>query len=242
MGLTVVAEDDAGDLLVRFFFKEGPDLDADGDLLTRLKSFHVQFVAPDTEAFVAVADYFYADNLPVQVDESVAEVFAALRQDILVEDTLQPEPAATATVPSPTVPVEKNTALPRPNNKPVLKTPVPLASPNEASDATTQPTATAPSTTAPVEKNTALPQQNNKPVLKTRVPLASPNEASDATTQPTVKATNGPVSTDQPAEMISPATDKSNARTITPKTQSPWIPRFDSWGFENWGKETDDIY
>lgn len=205
MGLTVLAEDDAtADLLVRFFFKEGPDLNADGDLLTRLKSFHIQFVDPATETFVAVADYFYADSLSDQTGESVEEAFAALRQDIQAGSSPQRAPTPNAAIK--TAPI-----APQPQVVSPVATPRPSPQPDE-----------------PVIAHKDSPPAQDS---QTTVPAEALTEATDS-----------PRAAEQPPEAIVPEIDKSKARKIAPRTASPWVPRFDSWGFENWGDQPDDGY
>ncbi|WP_321394010.1 DUF4136 domain-containing protein [uncultured Desulfuromusa sp.] len=45
-------------------------------------------------------------------------------------------------------------------------------------------------------------------------------------------------------EKITPVLDKSSEKMqqAVQKTRSPWIPKFQSWGFENWGQDSTDDY
>lgn len=84
MGFTILAgEGAAPDLLVRFFVKEAPDLNEDGRRITRLQSFHLQFVDPASDNPVAVADYFYpTTEVRPSPGDGVVAAFAGLRQNI----------------------------------------------------------------------------------------------------------------------------------------------------------------
>lgn len=196
MGLTVAAKENASpDLLVRYFVQEGPDLNADGDLLTRLKSLHIQFVDPSTDQYVAVADYFYPDSDYEPVDGVVA-AFSGLQQDIQTAGSKQVEP-----VPPPAPSSSVDSATEAPQQQPV------------AAEAGEQP------------------------------PRANQNPGTEDPAQPAVESAAGlPPSTQQPSATVAPATEKDSIRKVAPKTRSPWVPRFESWGFENWGEQHDDGY
>lgn len=196
MGMTVAAEENvAPDLLVRYFIQEGPDLNADGDLLTRLKSLHIQFVDPSTDQYVAVADYFYPDSDYEPVDGVVA-AFSGLQQDIQAAGRKRVEPA-----PLP---------APQPSTDSVTEAPQQQAVPAEAGEQTSR---------AELDSGTEDPAQS----------------AAES-------AAGKPQSTQQPSSTIAPATEKDSVRKVAPKTRSPWVPRFESWGFENWGEQDDDGY
>lgn len=195
MGLTVLTEDAADpDLRVRYFYQEGPDLNADGEVLTRLTSFHLQFVDPATDNFVAVADYFYADSESDPL-AGVAHAFAGLQQNKSVGDTSQDGPEPTPALGSEAEPA---VAAPSPPKRQV---------------------------TAGSEAK-ALPERQD----------SSPETLS----QPTSKNADTEPSAEQPQETLSPATDQASARKVKPQVKSPWIPRFESWGFENWGEQQHD--
>ena len=199
MGFTILAADDpAADLLVRYFTKDGPDLNADGDLLTRLKSLHVQFVDPNSNQNLAVVDYFYADTMADPNEESVALAFAELSKSIQSSKSVaSPAPAA-------------------------------VAAPTIAPTATTTPVATTPTQEQPQAK-TVNPPQATQPTQ-----AAQPETISAKT----AATTASPAPTEQPTPAtVTPATDKSEARKIVPRTESPWVPRFHSWGFEDWAEE-----
>ncbi len=199
MGFTILAADDpAADLRVRYFTKEGPDLNADGDLLTRLKSLHVQFVDPNSEQNLAVIDYFYADTMVDPNEESVALAFAELSKIIQEgKSGTSPAPAAVAA----------------PMIAPAISAP-PIATPG----------GTAPSQEHPQAKTVSL-SQATPPGQEAQPELALATTAHLTPAEQPTPAT------------VTPATEKSEARAIVPRTESPWVPRFHSWGFEDWDKE-----
>lgn len=198
MGLTVLAEDAADpDLRVRYFYQEGPDLNADGEVLTRLTSFHLQFVDPTTDNFVAVADYFYADSDSEPL-AGVANAFAGLQQNMSVGGTGQ-----AGSEPTPALGSEAEPAVATPS-----------------------------------------PQQLQVPAGSEAKALPERQDSNPETLpQPTGKNAGAEPSAEQPPETLSPATDQASARKVKPQVKSPWVPRFESWGFENWGeKQHDDGY
>lgn len=205
MGLRVLTgEGAAPDLLVRFFVKEVPDLNADGLRLTRLQSFHLQFIDPASDKTVGVADYFYpiTEARPSPAD-GVAAAFTGLRKN-LSRDKSSTQPHA-----------EKAGAVTR-------QTTVPSA-------ATTPPSSSARHQNAPIGK--ALPH--------TPLPHHPPGEL----TAPTGKKVQDSAPDDKSTpEQSDPVADQPKVKEIVPQTNSPWIPRLKSWGFDNWGKETGDDY
>lgn len=195
MGLTVLAEDAADpDLRVRYFYQEGPDLNADGEVLTRLTSFHLQFIDPTTDNFVAVADYFYADS-DSQPLAGVANAFAGLQQNMSVGGTSQAKPE-----------------------------------PTPALGSEAEPAVAAPS--PPQRQVTTGSEDKTLPEIQDSSPEALP--------QPTGKSAGAAPAAEQPPETLAPTTDRANARKIKPQVKSPWVPRFESWGFENWGEQQHD--
>jgi len=201
IGFTVLAADDpTADLLVQYFTKKGPDLNADGDMLTRLKSFHVQFVDPESNENLAVVDYFYADTMADPEEESVALAFAELAKNI--------QNGKSTTVPAATTAIEPPAAAtPSPAAPPVVTAPIP----------------------AQPEADVVAPAQKTQPAQEVQPETSSAE---------TVPATADSAPAEQPATAtITPTTNKSDARKVVPRTESPWTPRFHSWGFENWGEE-----
>lgn len=177
------------DLQVRYFFEEGPDLDTNGNLLTRIKSLHIQFVDPDTEKFVAVADYFYAEDSPAPL-KGVAEAFAGIRGG---------KPTPSKAVSQPVSPLLETSRQQQSTNDQQSSLPVP---------------------------HVAAPQATNDALLS-----SAPLEA----------ATNNPMPQTEPQEEpLVPVTVKPKTREIAPDTRNPWIPRLESWGFENWGEPSED--
>lgn len=76
------------DLIVRFSTQDGPDFTSEGVLVTRPKSLHVQFVDPDTDALVAVADYFLRSSEDPAIGMKTA--LAGLHQRLLTSNANVP--------------------------------------------------------------------------------------------------------------------------------------------------------
>jgi len=227
MGFTVIREGDGNpDLMARFFFKDGPDLDSNGNLFTRLKSLHVQFVDPATGKNVAVADYFYADDNLSEPLEGVKLAFAALRRDIRAEEDAQIQPAP-ATIPQPLA--DSAASLPSVTKKQgadVTEPPSQVLQPLAGS------TATAPSP----------PQKEDPAKVEDQAPLPMPGSQSESMNIPGNDTDKSKPLSGQGSQPITPVTEKSQVREVKPKTVSPWVPRFKSWGFENWGEQDEDGY
>ena len=90
IGLQTSSSATDSDLLVRYSTQEGPDLNADGEVTTRLKSLHLQFIDPATESLVTAVDYFFPANGTVEPVAGVKEAFAGLRQHIRSNSALTP--------------------------------------------------------------------------------------------------------------------------------------------------------
>ena len=178
MGLTVLPDEGSRpDLQVRFFFQQGRDMNEEGHLLNRLQSVHIQFAEPGAETFVAVADYFYADNSMTKPEMGVTAAFAQMRQDIHSGAS-------------------------------------PSARENQSS-----------------KKMKTTNESNNPPAAQS----GGADQAAGSDEQG-VAAESAP-----PVETIVPVTDNSSLdNSVQSKTRSPWIPKFKSWGFEEWGKENND--
>ena len=153
MGVAVAPRDGDPDLLIDFSFREGPDLGADSEVLTRLKSLHLRFTDPATQTPVAAIDYFYPFTGELDPAGGAREALAALRQQL-----------ASSGETSPTMKTTHDRA------------PAPVAA--KANETPT----TAPAATMPASR---------------------------------------------PAEAAALPED--------PAPRSPWLPRLQSWGFENWG-------
>lgn len=193
MGLEVAATGAAKpDLLVRFFVEEGPDLNAEGDLLSRLQSVHVQFLDPISKENLAVVDYFYPADGLTGAREGVKEAFAELRREVRTARSVV-EPVAPAEAPP----------VPEPRQ------PIPATGQAHAEEAKSTPPAP-----------------------------SGPGQARQGMDVPALREKQDSAPTSDGAE-IAPATDRSEAQPVSPQTHSPWVPRFESWGFENWGKEPD---
>lgn len=218
MGMTVLeAGDGDPDLVVRFFTQEGPDLDVDGNMLTRLQSLHVQFVDPSNETVVAVVDYFYPDR-SFATDKGVEAAFAGFYEKL--QDGRAPQ-------------VESSSQ--------------PLSAPDLVS--TSNDSTAKPGLTQPVEPLTPAPESARLP--ENMVPS---EVEKNSLTQPLETAETAPVSVvetpetslvpvlEKPETTPAPVLEKPKVRELESKTQSPWIPKFKSWGFEHWGEQSSDGY
>jgi hypothetical protein len=103
------------DLLLSFETREGRDLDADSEIVTRLKSLHIYLADPAKSTRIAAIDYFYPPTGEIDPATGVEESFSAIRQ--LLENRKTAPSAgkpkshadsATATEPTP----EPSTAAP----------------------------------------------------------------------------------------------------------------------------------
>lgn len=196
MGLRVLEPGSSQpDLIIRFFFKEGPDLDANGNLSTRLQSLHVQFIDPENQNVVAVSDYFYPEQSS-RPEAGVAIAFERLRETI--------QGRAAKPVPTVAAPVLSEATAPAPAEIPPVPQPQPDEPPRPA------------------------PETQRSPVVK----VSSP-EVTVASKPQVVKPLEKP---------LVPITDKAKVPEVETKTESPWVPKFHSWGFENWGEQRDDGY
>ncbi len=173
MGVDSAGRVDHSDLLMQFSVQEGPDIDSQGNVSNRLKSLHAQFLDPNDEKTVAVADYFYSDT-DSDPAVGVKAIFARLR-----ETFTRPHEGQAQQVSSPVSGSEQ---------------PLPAS--------------------VFVEKQEAV---------QSPMPAEKPSVADAAEEKPSVLTA-----------------EKSDADEMTPLRESPWVPRFKSWGFENWGEPSDE--
>jgi hypothetical protein len=187
------------DLLFSYFTQEGPDLTAESEVLTRLKSLHVQFMDPATKTLVTAVDYFYPEvTAPMTPETGVKEVFSGLRQQIYQESNSQADKPAI--VPTQIVPVA----------------PVAVAPPTQS--------------------------QELQPVPLKLDPVPSSNE-SEGNAVNGGQSGHGEVaeSSQKKVTSVLEKTDKKPHQPVQ-KTRSPWLPKLQSWGFEDWGKDSADDY
>jgi hypothetical protein len=167
------------DLVVRFTTLDGPDFTPEGLSVTRPKSLHVQFVDPDSEALLAVADYFLLSS---------EDPAAGMRTALI--DLHQRIRNAGSSAPS--------------VNRSQIQAAVPAAEKSAAS----------------------VPQADNPPIT---LPSTSSGDGSQATfPEATTESPPSPANTIADSEPM-----------VRPLKQSSWAPRFQSWGFADWGKADD---
>ncbi|MEE4254392.1 MAG: DUF4136 domain-containing protein [Desulfuromusa sp.] len=197
MGFQVEETHSNPDLLFSYFTQESRDLTIESEVISRLKSLHVQFIDPETKTLVTAVDYFYPEvTSPSAPEMGVKEVFSGLRQQIQTEIIAQPEAAQNP--PPPAAPAKQIIASPPAkiqNGQTEQLQPKSTQSENEPED------------------NTANISQT-KPVEQ------------EALTQ----------------EIVTPVLEKSDQKShqAVQKTRSPWVPKFKSWGFEDWGEDSAD--
>ncbi len=199
MGFQVEETHPNPDLLFSYFTQESPDLSVESQVLTRLKSLHVQFIDPSTKILVTTVDYFYPEvSSSPAPDTGVKEVFSGLRQQIHKETNSQS--AVPAREQSQTVPAE-----------PVVVDPPTQIQESQAA----QQKSNSASATILLEENTINNDQSELGKV-----VASPQEA---------------------AITVLKKPDNKSHQAVQ-KTRSPWLPKFKSWGFENWGGNSTDDY
>jgi len=185
------------DLLFSYFTQDSPDLTVESEILTRLKSLHVQFTDPTTTSLVAAIDYFYPEGTPQSAPEAgVKEVFAGLQRQIHKEINSQSEPP---------------TMLP---TQTLSATPVDAAPPQQIQ-------------VSPTEKlkSNSAPSNNEKEVNATNNDMSK----LDTKVEPSPEA----------ATTVLKKPDKKSYPPVQ-KNSSPWLPKFKSWGFEDWGQDSED--
>ena len=201
MGFQLTEETNTSpDLILSYFTQEKPDLTAESEVVTRLKSLHIQFIDPATNTLVTAVDYFYPEvTQPLAPEAGVREAFSGLRQQIHKDVTSQtnlPEMVPTQTLPA---------------------APLVVAPPAQSQEsAIEQP----PSDALPVSNEPAENVTNNNTQSKTVEIVAPGKEA---------------------ATTVLEKPDKQ-AQQAVQQTRSPWVPKLQSWGFENWGKDTPADY
>ena len=83
MGFQIAETHAEPDLLFSYFTQSSLDLTAESEVLTRLKSLHVQFIDPATKTLVTAVDYFYPETSDQSAPVTgVKEIFSGLRQQI----------------------------------------------------------------------------------------------------------------------------------------------------------------
>jgi len=199
MGFQVKEGSPDPDLLFSYFTQESPDLTVESEVITRLKSLHVQFIDPTTKTLVTAIDYFYPEvTSPSAPAMGVKEVFLGLQQQIQTEINSQ------------SVAV-KNLSL----------HPVPAK-----------------------QVSTSPPAQTEKPQVK-QLQSESTQNQNERTDSATNASQSKPVEKEElnqkTATTVLEKPDKKSRQAVQ-QTSSPWIPKFKSWGFENWGQDSPDDY
>ena len=223
MGYRVLpAQSPEAQVEVQLSVVEALDIDESGKTFMRPKSLHTRFYKSVDQALVAESSYYLGPSESPR--QGVKALLAGVRKK-QAEAAAAPAPAVTA------APVAAPSA-----SKPAVVEPVPVQ--------------VAPAPPAAAETATALPSQTNAPV-------AAPAKTSGTATAPeAVAAPQGsdlrqsqahpvvPAATPTPVARPEVATettadddwDKPRGEMPSSGEASPWVPRFQSWGFSDWGK------
>jgi len=201
---------------------EALDIDESGKTFMRPKSLHTRFYKSVDQALVAESSYYLGPSESPR--QGVKALLAGVRK----------KQAQAAAVPAPVV-----TAAPvatPPASKPAVVEPVPVqvapAPPAAAETVTAHPSQTTapvavPSVTAgstPAPEAVAAPQGSD---------LRQPQAAPIAPAAPPAPVSQPQVATESLAD---DDWDKPRDEIPSSGEASPWVPRFQSWGFSDWGK------
>lgn len=201
---------------------EGLDIDESGKTFMRPKSLHTRFYKSTDQALVAESSYYLGPSesprqgvkaLLAGVRKKQGQAAAASAPVVTVQPVVAPPastPAAVATVPADPSPAREPASLAEPIPRPQAAAPV--VAPAAVSGA------------APASESVAAPQGRD-----IRQPQATP-------VLPT--ATPAPASLPKIATEATADDDWDKPRGEIPSSgePSPWVPRFQSWGFSDWGK------
>jgi len=194
---------------------EALDIDESGKTFMRPKSLHTRFYKSVDQALVAESSYYLGPSESPR--QGVKALLAGVRKK-QAQAAAAPAPAVTA------APV-----LAPPASKPAAVEPVPVQ--------------VAPAPPAAAETVTAPPLQTTAPVAAPAVPAPAPatsatvvqgdgaSPAASTSVAPTAKS--APVTTESLAD---DDWDKPRDEIPSSGEASPWVPRFQSWGFSDWGK------
>jgi hypothetical protein len=223
MGYRVLpAESPEAQVEVQLSVVEALDIDESGKTFMRPKSLHTRFYKSVDQALVAESSYYLGPSESPR--QGVKALLAGVRKK-------QAQAAA--------VPAQVVTAAPvatPPASKPAVVGPVPVqvapAPPAAAETVTAHPSqrtapVAAPSVTAgstPAPETVAAPQGSD---------LRQPQAAPIAPAAPPAPVARTEVATEATAD---DDWDKPRDEIPSPGEPSPWVPRFQSWGFSDWGK------
>lgn len=199
MGFQVEETHSNPDLLFSYFTQESRDLTIESEVISRLKSLHVQFMDPETKTLVTAVDYFYPEVTSPSVPEmGVIEVFSGLRQQIQTQTEINSQPEAAQNPPSPAAPAKQIIASP----------------PSKIQNGQAE------------QMQPKFTQNENKP--EDHVANISETKTAEQTALH--------------QEDVTPVLEKHDQKShqAVQKTRSPWIPKFKSWGFEDWGEDSTD--
>ena len=216
MGYRVLpAQSPEAQVEVQLSVVEALDIDESGKTFMRPKSLHTRFYKSVDQALVAESSYYLGPSESPR--QGVKALFAGVRKK-QAQAAAAPAPAVTA------APV-----VAPPVSKPAVLEPVPV----EAAQA---PPAAAKTVTVP-------PSQATAPVAAPAAPAPAPTTAATvvqgAGANPAASNPAAPAVKSAPVASESLADDdwdKPRGEIPSSGEASPWVPRFQSWGFSDWGK------
>ncbi len=206
-GWNVVAEREQAQARVVCRWLRQTELTAESEIIDVVKSFHVQVISVEQPKVLAVSDYFYSNNNEELLD-GVNAALAALTQD-----TVMPAP-------QPVLRTAQPVALQSPVVAPSPATPVVKESPVKS--------ITPPLTSIPQEisatQSVAQRLIDEETITVEEVPAASLEGAPEQ------------VLPMEPAVPVQHVLPLESAEPVSME-KSPWVPRFQGMGLEEWGKE-----
>jgi len=210
MGYRVLlAESPEAQVEVRLSVVEALDIDESGKTFMRPKSLHTRFYKSADQALVAESSYYLGPSESPR--QGVKALLAGVRKK-QAEAAAAPTAKAAGVEPVPAEVAPAPSVAAETVIVPPSQAPAPVAAPAKTSG-----TATAPEAVA-VPPGSDLRQPQAAPVVPaaTPAPIARPEVANE---------TPADDDWDKPREEL-PSSGEA----------SPWVPRFQSWGFSEWGK------
>ncbi|NVD25059.1 hypothetical protein HTZ97_11565 [Desulfuromonas acetoxidans] len=202
------------------------DLTDDSEPTKTIKSFHAKIINAQNGQLLGVADYFYADgelDLWTGVETALNQLYAQITVAPVVTEPVAAKPVVAKPVVAEPVVAEPVVA------EPVVAEPV-VAEPVVAEPVVAEPTVAEPTVAEPTVAEPTVAEPT----------VAEPTDSISSAIDNTSSSTSGVIY--QPQATGSPVNDDDQGdleELESPQTmeKSPWIPRFQGMGLENWGKE-----
>ncbi|WP_316347927.1 hypothetical protein [Desulfuromonas acetoxidans] len=217
------------------------DLTDDSEPTKTIKSFHAKIINAQTGQLLGVADYFYADgelDLWTGVETALNQLYAQITVAPVVTEPVVAKPVVAKPVVAKPVVAKPVVAKPV-VAKPVVAKPV-VAKPVVAEPAVAEPVVAEPVVAEPVVAEPVVAEPVVAEPFVAEPFVAEPTDSISSAIDNTSSSTSGVIY--QPQATGSPVNDDDQGdleELESPQTmeKSPWIPRFQGMGLENWGKE-----